>query len=124
MTRRAKVWLVVAVLFLVGNLAGAAVAVAAGEMPHAGVHVGLALLGAYLAWRVSRGRAAPRTDAASATAPSEFAARLRGLEQSVDAVAVEVERIGEGQRFVTRLFAERSAQGAGDGGARPVESQR
>ena len=124
MTRRAKVWLVVALLFLVGNLAGAVVAAAAGEMHHAGVHVGLALLGAYLAWRVTRGRVAPPTDAASATARSEFADRLRGLEQSVDAVAVEVERIGEGQRFVTRLFAERAAQGAGDGAARPVETQR
>ena len=123
MTRRAKVWLVVAVLFLVGNLAGAVVAAAAGELHHAGVHVALALLGAYLAWRVSRGRVAHRADAASATAPSEFAARLRGLEQSVDAVAVEVERIGEGQRFVTRLFAERAAQGAGDGAARAVETR-
>jgi hypothetical protein len=35
--------------------------------------------------------------------------RLTHLEQSVDAVAIEVERIGEGQRFVTRLFAENGA---------------
>jgi hypothetical protein len=124
MTRRAKVWLVVAVLFLVGNLAGAAVAAAAGEMRHAGVHVGLACLGAYLAAWIVRGRAGSRTDAAGATAPSEFADRLRGLEQSVDAVAVEVERIGEGQRFVARLFAERAARAAGDGAARPAETQR
>jgi hypothetical protein len=31
---------------------------------------------------------------------------LTHLEQSVDAVAIEVERIGEGQRFMTRFFTE------------------
>jgi hypothetical protein len=32
-------------------------------------------------------------------------ARFSRLEQSVDAIAVEVERIAEGQRFITRLHA-------------------
>jgi hypothetical protein len=36
----------------------------------------------------------------------ETAARLGRLEQSVDAIAVEVERITEGQRFITRLLSE------------------
>ena len=31
------------------------------------------------------------------------------LEQAVDAMAIEVERITEGQRFMTRLLAERTA---------------
>ena len=31
------------------------------------------------------------------------------LEQAVDAMAVEIERITEGQRFMTRLLAERTA---------------
>jgi hypothetical protein len=31
------------------------------------------------------------------------------LEQAVDAIAVEVERITEGQRFVTKLLADRAA---------------
>ena len=35
--------------------------------------------------------------------------RLARIEQAIDAMAVEVERISEGQRFVTRLLAERSA---------------
>jgi hypothetical protein len=34
------------------------------------------------------------------------------LEQAVDAIALEVERIAEGQRFVTRLLAERAAEKA------------
>ena len=33
-------------------------------------------------------------------------ARLARLEQSLDAVAVEIERISEGQRFVTKLMTE------------------
>lgn len=35
----------------------------------------------------------------------ESAARLERMEQAIDAVAVEVERISEGQRFVTQLMA-------------------
>ena len=34
--------------------------------------------------------------------------RLARLEAGVDAIAVEVERISEGQRFTTKLLAERS----------------
>jgi hypothetical protein len=34
-------------------------------------------------------------------------ARLARLEQAVDAIAVEVERIGESQRFSARLMSER-----------------
>lgn len=39
--------------------------------------------------------------------PHELMDRLSRLDQAVDSIAVEVERIGEGQRFVTRLLAER-----------------
>lgn len=41
--------------------------------------------------------------------PAELTDRLGSLERSVDSVALEVERIGEGQRFVTQLLAERAA---------------
>lgn len=33
--------------------------------------------------------------------------RLARMEQSIDAIAVEAERISEGQRFTTRLLSER-----------------
>ncbi len=33
--------------------------------------------------------------------------RLARMEQALDALAIEVERISEGQRFVTKLLAER-----------------
>ena len=35
------------------------------------------------------------------------AARLERIEQAVDAIAIEIERISEGQRFTTRLLNER-----------------
>ena len=35
--------------------------------------------------------------------------RLTRIEHAIDAMAIEVERISEGQRFVTKLLAERSS---------------
>ncbi|HEX6574248.1 MAG TPA: hypothetical protein VF042_04690, partial [Gemmatimonadaceae bacterium] len=34
--------------------------------------------------------------------------RLERLEQGVDAIAIEIERITEGQRFVTKLLSDTS----------------
>lgn len=38
--------------------------------------------------------------------PAEDSERLKRLENGIDAMAVEIERISEGQRFVTRLMSE------------------
>lgn len=38
----------------------------------------------------------------------EIAARLGALDTAVETVAVEVERISEGQRFVSRVLADRT----------------
>jgi hypothetical protein len=38
--------------------------------------------------------------------PSEVSSQLAHLNQAVDAIALEVERISEGQRFTTRLLSE------------------
>jgi len=46
---------------------------------------------------------------AIATLPQDMIERFNRLDQAVDAMAVEVERIGEGQRFVARLMSERPA---------------
>lgn len=40
--------------------------------------------------------------------PPEVNARLSHMEQALDAIAVEVERVSEGQRFTTKLLTERS----------------
>jgi hypothetical protein len=39
--------------------------------------------------------------------------RLGRIEQAIDAMSVEVERISEGQRFTSKLLAERAGIGAG-----------
>ena len=50
-----------------------------------------------------------RRSAPPAALPTELGDRIGAMERSVDAIAVEMERIGEGQRFVTRLLAERAS---------------
>ena len=39
--------------------------------------------------------------------------RLERIEQAVEAIAVEVERIGEGQRFLTRVAGDRGLPASG-----------
>ena len=107
MTRRARTWwLVAAALFVVVNSAGALFAAVQGEALHAGTHVALGLLGLYAAWRLSPGR----SERAAIAAPAgQYDDRLTQIEESVNAVAIEVERIGEGQRFMTRVLSEEGA---------------
>lgn len=38
--------------------------------------------------------------------PPEVALRLERIEQAVDSIAIEVERVAEGQRYTTRLMTE------------------
>ena len=42
--------------------------------------------------------------------PPDASARLERIEQAIDAMSIEVERIAEGQRFVTRLMADRAQE--------------
>lgn len=42
--------------------------------------------------------------------PDDLTDRLTRMEQAIDAVAVEVERIAEGQRFTTKVLAERQRE--------------
>lgn len=43
---------------------------------------------------------------------------LEHLEQAVDSIAIEVERVEEGQRFVTRLLGDREASALRSGNER------
>lgn len=38
--------------------------------------------------------------------PQDASARLERIEQAIDAMSIEVERIAEGQRFVTRMMSD------------------
>ena len=51
-------------------------------------------------------RRSDRRAAASPGGDAETRARLERIEQAVDAIAVEVERISEGQRFTTKIMSE------------------
>lgn len=50
------------------------------------------------------------TLAGPANANPMIEARLQRIEEAVETIALEMERMGEGQRFVTKLLAERSGQ--------------
>ena len=60
-------------------------------------------------WR----RGGPGGRGATVAIPANLDDRLKNIEQAVESVAVEVERIGEGQRFMSRVFTDRT------GGAMP-----
>ena len=63
-----------------------------------------------------------RSAAAVVAFPREIGERLLRMEQALEATAVEVERIGEGQRFLTRLFTEgEGARPLGAGAPQPIE---
>jgi len=62
-----------------------------------------------------------RGKAAVVATPSWLQDRLGRIEQSVDAMALEVERISEGQRFLTKLFTDGGARAIGQGAAQPLE---
>ncbi|HEU4747727.1 MAG TPA: hypothetical protein VFS56_04440 [Gemmatimonadaceae bacterium] len=44
--------------------------------------------------------------------PAEVLERLERMEQTLDAAAIEIERISEGQRFTTRLLSETTGRDA------------
>jgi Na+-transporting methylmalonyl-CoA/oxaloacetate decarboxylase gamma subunit len=67
-----------------------------------------------LARRWERESAQPRV-------PTEVVARLERIEQAVDAVAIEIERISEGQRFTTKLLSERASEPAAPARGRAAE---
>ena len=59
---------------------------------------------------------------AVAELPKVLAERLTRLDQAVDTIAIEVERISEGQRFLTKVMTENAAGRAlGTGPAQPLE---
>ena len=74
----------------------------------------MALAFARLMWKRAVSQRAP--------APSlDSIHRLERMEQAIDSVAVEVERISEGQRFVTRILTEGPAHSALNAGQRKAE---
>ncbi|MFN2635433.1 MAG: hypothetical protein ABR585_00180 [Gemmatimonadaceae bacterium] len=68
---------------------------------------GLFMLVTLLPLSVAFARRIWRRSATTITSlPRDLADRLSRMEHSIEATSLEVERIGEGQRFLTRLFTE------------------
>ena len=55
---------------------------------------------------------ARRLESSPASLPPDLGARMQRMEQAIDSIAVEVERISEGQRFTTKLLSDRQQQQA------------
>ena len=77
------------------------------------VVVAVSLFGSVAYWIIAIARAtvAHRNEEAKLERESNqplAEARLARIEQAVEAIALEVERISEGQRFTTRLLSEQS----------------
>jgi len=101
MSRRSILWRVGVTAFIFINLAGAAYAAVMGELLHASVHVAL-LLAVYPATEfAARRRERNRPDVQLAST------QIDSLQQSVDTLALNVERMGESQRFIDKLRAEK-----------------
>jgi len=120
MTRRAKLWREGAVLFAIINLGGMGFALAMDEMMHAMAHVFLLFLGlgAYLLWNMvtTWATAQPGDQLSPASAlpssgrdstPKLGDQRIEYLQRSIDALALEVERLSEAQRFKDKQHPER-----------------
>ena len=52
--------------------------------------------------------------------PTEVRDRLEQLGQAVESISIEVERIGEGQRFITKVLSD-PARSIGAGAAQPIQ---
>jgi len=114
-----RAWIPIAWLLSVGNVAAVWFAAQPAEPWHATAHAVFGVLFGLGAQRLAARRQALRTGG-GAERPADFAAvreevtalregqyeTLKRVEQGVEAIAIELERVGEGQRFLTKVLAE------------------
>ena len=92
-----------------------------GPPPEVFVLSGMFIVVVFLPLSIAFARRIWKRSAAAVTAfPQELVDRLNRLDQSVDSIAIEVERIGEGQRFVTRVLTD-TGRALGAGAAQPID---
>ena len=72
-----------------------------------GVLTGIGVLAAAFAGAYFLGKSRAQQEILRSGTDPELAQRLARVEQIVEATALEIERISEGQRFTTRLLSEK-----------------
>lgn len=120
-----RAWIPIAWILSILNIGAVWFAAAPGEAWHATAHALLGALFALGAQRLTVRRRALQAVGDDTKLRADLDAfrqelttlgqplgedRLKRLEQAVDSIAVELERVGEGQRYVTKLLAERGPQ--------------
>jgi hypothetical protein len=83
----------------------------------AAIALGIPLIRAFSRRFIDRPGAPPQIS-------GEVSARLERIEQAMDAIAIEVERISEAQRFQTRIMTEGRALPAPNSADAPMAGQR
>lgn len=115
-----RAWIPIAWLLCLGNLIATWFAARPAEPWHATIHALLAVLFGLGAQRLAvrqralKNRAGGAERGADITAVRDELTALREaqseilerVEQAVDAIAIELERVGEGQRFLTKALAD------------------
>jgi hypothetical protein len=72
-----------------------------------GLLAGIAILAGAFAGAYFFGKSRAERDTLNVGRDPELLARIARIEQIVESTSIEIERISEGQRFTTRLLAEK-----------------
>jgi len=70
--------------------------------------ISITVIGAPIARAIARRIEGGPRDRTAPPLPNDVGQRLERMEQAIDAIAVEVERIAEGQRYTSKLLAARA----------------
>ncbi|HEX6576419.1 MAG TPA: hypothetical protein VF042_15740 [Gemmatimonadaceae bacterium] len=98
-----KLWKILAVAFVAVNLISAPYHVMMGEWTTAFIHVAV-LVGGFLAYHFVKDWNSDEPEPVAQLNPE---ARLDSLQSAIDSIALNVERIGEAQRYQEKLVKER-----------------
>jgi membrane protein implicated in regulation of membrane protease activity len=109
-----RAWIPIAWLLSLSNVGAVWFAALPGEPWHATTHALLAVLFAVGARQLMTRRVSSPIDES----------RADRLQQGIDVIALEVERISEGQRYVTKVLNEKLAASIGPGEAQAMAVER
>jgi hypothetical protein len=106
MSKVSMPWKIAGAAFMLINIGGAIYELQMGSWIHGMAHVAAAV-GGYLVWQFIMDRRNQEEPLSELTPES----RLDSLQSAVDSIALNVERIGEAQRYQEKLVKDRAAPG-------------